>query len=93
MKVASLVDELLDSLEIAQGGRRGRKRSPAAIRRDYVRFIDDSSAPFLTMVDLFYNHSFRELFLHGQGPFEVQKAIIAILILILVDLKLLGLAT
>ena len=41
--------------------------------------MDDTAAPFLRLVDLFYDHSFRELFLDGSGPFSVHKAAISVL--------------
>ncbi len=49
------------------------------VRREYIRLIKESSSVFFRLVDEFYTHSFRELFLHGQGPFEVQRAVISIL--------------
>ena len=34
---------------------------------------------FFRLVDLYYDHSFRELFLNGQGPLQVHRAAMAIL--------------
>jgi flavin-dependent dehydrogenase len=53
--------------------------SPGQIRRDYVRFIEQSTAPFFRMIELYYQHSFRELFLEGQGPLQVHRAALSIL--------------
>jgi flavin-dependent dehydrogenase len=52
---------------------------PARLRRGYIRFVRQSSAAFFRLVDLYYDHSFRELFLNGQGPLEVHRAAMAIL--------------
>ena len=41
--------------------------------------MDDSAAPFIRLVNLFYEHAFRELFLEGSGPFQVHKATISVL--------------
>lgn len=78
-KVAELTEELLAGLDNAKTHTGRTPRSPDRIRREYVRFLDDSAAPFVRLVDLFYTHSFRELFLHGQGPFHVQRATISVL--------------
>ena len=79
VKAAALVDELLPAGQSPSVRSGPRLRSPAMIRREYVRFIDDSAAPFVRLVNLFYDHSFRELFLHGRGPFQVQRATISVL--------------
>ena len=50
-----------------------------AVRRRYNRFIRDSTAPFFRLISLYYQHAFRELFLEGQGPLGVHRAIISIL--------------
>lgn len=52
---------------------------PAPLRRDYIRFIKESSAPFFRLIELYYQHSFRELFLDGQGPLQVHRAAMSIL--------------
>lgn len=53
--------------------------SPDRVRRDHVRFIAQSTAPFFRMIELYYQHSFRELFLEGQGPLQVHRAIMSVL--------------
>lgn len=53
--------------------------SPHRMRRDYVRFIEGSTAPFFRMIEIYYQHSFRELFLAGQGPLQVHRAALSIL--------------
>ncbi len=83
METATKVAELTVELLAGQDGTKtpaGRTpRSPARVRRDYARFLDDSAAPFVRLVNLFYDHNFREMFLHGKGPFEVQRATISVL--------------
>lgn len=53
--------------------------SPKPLRRRYIRFVDQSSSTFFRLVDLYYDHSFRELFLTGQGPLDVHRATMSIL--------------
>jgi flavin-dependent dehydrogenase len=54
-------------------------QEPARLRRRYIRFVNESSAMFFRLVDLYYDHSFRELFLNGQGPLQVHRAAMSIL--------------
>lgn len=49
------------------------------LRREYIRYLKSSSAPFFRLIDLYYQHSFRELFLNGDGPLRIPGAIISIL--------------
>lgn len=55
------------------------KVSPEAARREHIKFVSDSCRPFWRLIRAYYGHSFRELFMEGQGPFEMQRAIISIL--------------
>ena len=57
----------------------GRATNVARIRRDYRRFVKDSSESFFRLVRLYYDHSFRELFLDGTGPLNIHRAVISIL--------------
>ncbi|MFL6193874.1 MAG: tryptophan 7-halogenase [Thermoanaerobaculia bacterium] len=57
--------------------RRGTR--PARVRRDYIRYVEASSAPFFRLVELYYDHSFRELFLNGEGPLQVHRAVLSVL--------------
>lgn len=52
---------------------------PARVRRDYIRYVEEGSAPFFRLVEGYYDHSFRELFLEGQGPLQVHRAVLAVL--------------
>jgi len=51
----------------------------ALLRRRYNRFVEETSGPFFRLVNLYYEHSFRELFLNGQGPLQVHRAAMSIL--------------
>lgn len=53
--------------------------SPGKERRRYIRFIDGSSSSFFGLIDRYYKHSFRELFLSGAGPLQVYEATMALL--------------
>ena len=56
-----------------------RGADPARARRAYVRFVKGSSEPFFDVVRLYYEHPFRELFMTGQGPFQMHRAVIGLL--------------
>lgn len=55
------------------------RMSPGGARRKYVRAVYAGSKVFFRMVDLYYQHAFRELFLQGHGPWSVHRALISIL--------------
>jgi flavin-dependent dehydrogenase len=57
---------------------RGRT-TPALARRNYCRFVEGSTRIFWGLIRNYYRHSFRELFMEGQGPLQVHKAVISIL--------------
>jgi hypothetical protein len=48
-------------------------------RRDYIQFLKGSSECFFRMVHRYYRPAFRELFLSGQGPLEIHRAVISTL--------------
>ena len=52
---------------------------PERVRRRYTRFIESSTGVFFRLIRMYYHHSFRELFLTGQGPLEVHRAAMSIL--------------
>jgi flavin-dependent dehydrogenase len=56
-----------------------RGSDPERIRTQYTRMIDESSSAFFRFIEMYYDHSFRELFLDGSGPFQVHRASLAIL--------------
>jgi len=53
--------------------------NPEPLRKRYIKFVQGSSSVFFRMVALYYNHHFRELFLNGQGPMQVHRAVIGVL--------------
>ena len=53
--------------------------APAKARRRYIKVVRGGSSPLLRLVDLFYVHSYRELFLQGEGPFQIHRAVISVL--------------
>lgn len=55
------------------------KASPASARKRYIRFVEGSSSVFWRMIRGYYHHSFRELFLNGEGPIQMHKAVISAL--------------
>ncbi len=56
-----------------------QEEDPEPLRRRYIRFVRQSSSTFFRLVDLYYDHSFRELFLNGEGPLQIHRAAMAIL--------------
>lgn len=53
--------------------------SAITAQQRHIRFVEKSTKPFWSLIRNYYRHSFRELFMEGQGPFEMQRAIISIL--------------
>lgn len=74
LAMMSAVEAARHTLQILRG-----QASPAAARRDYIRYIDAGSRPLWRLIRRFYQHSFRELFLNGTGPLQVHRAVISIL--------------
>ncbi len=54
-------------------------KAPAPLRRRYIRYIEQSSGAFFRLVNWYYDPSFRELFLNGEGPLQVHRAAMSIL--------------
>ncbi len=57
---------------------RGELAADAA-RRNYIRFVEGSTSVFWKLIKNYYRHSFRELFVEGQGPLQVHSAVISTL--------------
>lgn len=55
------------------------RRTAAGARRDYIRAIERGSGVFYRLIEQFYTHSFRELFLNGRGPLQVHNAVLSVL--------------
>jgi flavin-dependent dehydrogenase len=53
--------------------------SHAAARRRYIRFVAGSTKIYWHLIRGYYTHSFRELFLNGEGPFDIHRAVISTL--------------
>lgn len=58
---------------ILQGAR------PDRLRAEYNRYVESSSSVLFRLVNGFYNHSFRELFLQGPDLLGIRRAILTIL--------------
>lgn len=55
------------------------ERAPAAARRQYIRFVERGTGVFFRLINQYYSHSFRELFLNGRGPLRVHSAVLSVL--------------
>jgi flavin-dependent dehydrogenase len=53
--------------------------SPRRARRAYRQFVQGSTAIFWRLIRDYYRQGFRELFMEGQGPLQVHKAVISAL--------------
>ncbi|CAN5596807.1 NAD(P)/FAD-dependent oxidoreductase [soil metagenome] len=51
----------------------------AKARKTYSKMITESTKPFWKIIKNYYRKSFRELFMEGQGPLQVHRAIFAVL--------------
>lgn len=56
----------------------GRGR-PARVRRDYTDWFAGRAKIFSRLIHDFYDHSFREVMLHGRGPLHVERGLITLL--------------
>ena len=68
LKAVDLIDEVLMGT-----------RSPASARAVYIDLVERGTATLFKLIQQYYDHSFRELFIEGQGPMQVQKAVIGAL--------------
>ena len=55
------------------------KIKPANARAIYTRQIEDCTDVLFKLIEQYYDHSFRELFMQGKGPLSVHKALIGLL--------------
>jgi flavin-dependent dehydrogenase len=53
--------------------------NPDALRKSYIKYVNAATSRFFHMIRMYYHHSFRELFMEGEGPFQVEKAVISLL--------------
>lgn len=56
----------------------GRRSAPIA-RHKYIRFIGHGTGIFFRLINQYYQHSFRELFLNGTGPLQIHSAVLSVL--------------
>jgi hypothetical protein len=63
-----------DLVDVLQGS-----MSHKAARRRHCQFIKRGSLPYWKLIQSYYHHSFRELFMSGGGPWQIPGAIISIL--------------
>ena len=57
---------------------KGKVRESVAIRR-HDAWISKHRRLFMNLISYFYKHSFRELLVAGDGPFEVHRALVTLL--------------
>ena len=71
-----------------EGGRRAAEHidavlsktlSPAAARKNYTRFLRGGTQTFFRLIRAFYRKPFRDLFLSGDPPLDLHRAMIAVL--------------
>jgi flavin-dependent dehydrogenase len=74
LAMMSGVDAARHTIELIRG-----TTTPAAARRKYIRYVQESSRPLWRLIRRYYQHSFRELFLNGTGPLQVHRAVISVL--------------
>ncbi len=68
MQAAALIDQVMTG-----------KITASSASRTYQRSMNRAARTFFRLIDLFYDHSFRELFLNGAGPLKVERAVISLL--------------
>ena len=55
------------------------KITPQRARERYIWQIEQCTAALFKLIRQYYDHSFRELFMQGEGPLSVHRAIIGLL--------------
>jgi len=55
------------------------KIRPQRARERYIWQIEQCTAALFKLIRQYYDHSFRELFMQGEGPLSVHRAIIGLL--------------
>ena len=53
--------------------------SPRRAASQYVRFLEGGTRVYFRLIRQYYDHSFRELFLNGDGPHQMRGAVLAAL--------------
>lgn len=67
-EAAHQIDALLDG-----------RTTPARAQKRYAKFLRTGTASFFRLIRAFYNPQFRDLFLNGEGPLQMHRAVIAVL--------------
>ena len=71
MSASYAANHLIDILQ--------KGKSPDGARREYLRVVKTGLRWFTRLVELFYDHRFREMLLHGEGPLDVRGSVLALL--------------
>jgi flavin-dependent dehydrogenase len=72
------LNSAIRAVDLVAEAEAGRCSWPAAYDQ-YARYVAGSSAPFFQLARMYYDHTFREMFLHGVGPLKMHLALISIL--------------
>ena len=56
-----------------------KQRSAVAARRRYSKCVRNGTTVFWQLINGFYQHSFRELFLNQKGPWQMHRAVSSVL--------------
>jgi flavin-dependent dehydrogenase len=55
------------------------RMTPARARAAHVAMLEKSMGTLFRIIGQYYDHSFRELFLNGTGPFQMHRAVVGVL--------------
>jgi flavin-dependent dehydrogenase len=55
------------------------RTSPRRARAAHIALLEQSTGSLFRIIRQYYDHSFRELFLNGTGPFQMHRAVIGVL--------------
>jgi flavin-dependent dehydrogenase len=55
------------------------KTSADRARSAHIELLEESTGTLFKIIRHYYDHSFRELFLNGSGPFQMHRAVIGVL--------------
>lgn len=67
-EAAQQIDALLDG-----------RTTPAKAQARYAKFLGTGTTHFFRLIRAYYNPRFRDLFLNGEGPLDMHRAVIAVL--------------
>jgi flavin-dependent dehydrogenase len=52
---------------------------PQQAREKYIRYLEGSTDVFFKLINSYYHHAFREMFLNGKGPLSIHRAVLSVL--------------